>query len=589
MENYWQRERDEMGFTLVTCKDDIAPYLPALRQSKILAVDTETTGLDPHIDRIRLVQLATKGLPVFVVDCFSFLPEGLGMLKDMLEGSNVKVFQNAKFDFQFFMALDIYPTPIFDTMLAGQLLRTSGGPHRANLAALAKHYLDEEVAKDEQTSDWQGDLNQAQLSYAARDAEVLPRLREVMVEKLLENGLSEITRIEFACVHAIAQMEFTGIYLDTERWKQLIVQTEKQRDEALDTLYTFSGKPMVQMSLLDDGVVMNPNFESNQYILHLLHSNGIPVDTTSKRVLSAYAGHPLIKALAAYRKAVKALSSFLYPIPQMIHPVTGRLHPRYGQIGAWSGRMSCGGPNIQQIPRDASFRACFVAPPGRKLVIADYSQIELRVAAQISGDSRMIAAYKRGEDLHTLTAALVSDVPVDVVSKSQRQAAKAVNFGLIFGMGAAGLQQYAQQSYGVEMTLEEATRFRDSFFRAYPGIASWHRGIKNARPTEERTITGRKFVFRENSEVSGLYNTPVQGTAADIAKAALGTLAQRVQGTTTKIVAAVHDEILLEADDHEAVLAAATLKDAMEQAGNQILTDVPCVAEVKVSDTWAGK
>ena len=117
MENCWQRERDEMDFTLVTCKDDIAPYLSALRQSKILAVDTETTGLDPHIDRIRLVQLATKGLPVFVIDCFSFLPEGLGMLKDMLEGSNVKIFQNAKFDLQFFMALDIHPLPIFDIIL----------------------------------------------------------------------------------------------------------------------------------------------------------------------------------------------------------------------------------------------------------------------------------------------------------------------------------------------------------------------------------------------------------------------------------------------------------------------------------------
>jgi len=578
-----------MDFTLVTCEDDIAPYLPALRQSKVLAVDTETTGLNPHTNRIRLVQLAVEGMPVLVIDCFSFLPKGRATLKDALEGSNVKLFQNAKFDLQFFMALDIHPSPIFDTMLAGQLLRTSGGPPRANLAALAQHYLGEEIAKDEQASDWQGDLSHAQLSYAARDAEVLPRLREVMVKKLFDNGLAEIARIEFACVRAIAQMEFTGVRLDAERWKQLIVQTEKKRDEAMDTLYTFSGKPVVQMSLLDDGVVMNPNFESNQYILHLLHANGIPADATSKRVLSAYAGHPLIKALTSYRKATKALSSFLYPMPQMVHPSTGRLHPRYGQIGAWSGRMSCGGPNIQQIPRDLDFRACFIAQPGRKLVIADYSQIELRVAAQISGDSRMISAYKKGEDLHTLTAALVSDVPVDAVSKTQRQAAKAVNFGLIFGMGAAGLQQYAQQSYGVEMTLEEATRFRDSFFLAYPGIAGWHRRIRNTKPTEERTISGRKFVFRENSGVSGLYNTPVQGTAADIAKAALGILARRVTDTNIRIIAAVHDEILLEADDHEATLAAAMLKDAMEHAGNKILTAVPCVAEVKVSDTWAGK
>ena len=577
-----------MEYVLITQKEDLLPLLPALMRAKVLAVDTETTGLDPHTDRVRLIQLAAPGVPVLIIDCFRALPECLDVIKGLLESPNVKIFQNAKFDLQFFMALDVYPYPIFDTMLAGQLLRTSDGPPRANLAAFAGHYLSEELDKSEQISDWRGELSDAQLTYAARDAEVLPRLREVMVKALYDNGLSKVAFTEFSCVRAVAGMEYAGVGIDAVRWERLIAKTERERDEALSVLHTYAGEPVVQTSLWGEDVVLNHNFDSNQYILQLLREHGIPAEATSKRNLSAYSGHPLIKALGAYRKAAKALSGFLYPIPQMIHKKTGRLHPRYGQIGAWSGRMSCGGPNIQQIPRDANFRACFAAPPGRKFIIADYSQIELRVAAQISGDGRMISAYKNGEDLHALTASLISDVPINAVTKTQRQAAKAVNFGLIFGMGAAGLQQYARQSYGVDMTLEQAASFRDSF-RAYPGIAQWHRRIKTDKPGEERTLLGRKFLFGENSGAAGRYNTPVQGTAADIAKSALGMLAQDIKGTSINIIAAVHDEILLEADESEAATAADMLKNAMEQAGNGILSDVPCVADVAIADTWAGK
>jgi DNA polymerase-1 len=578
-----------MEYIIISEKQDMSQYLPALKTAKVLAVDTETTGLNPHTDRVRLIQLAAEGLPVLIIDCFSFLPNGIDMLSDIFGGSNVKVFQNAKFDLQFLMALGIYPYPIFDTMLAGQLLRSSGGPSRMNLAALALHYLNINLDKSEQKSDWTGDLTQLQLKYAARDVEILLRLREAMVKELYVNNLSAIARIEFSCVRAVAEMEYTGISLNGERWKELITQTEREREESIQILYTYAGEPDVQLTLTGEEVVLGHNFDSNPYILHLLRANGINADATSKRVLSAYSDHPLIQALKAYRKAAKALSGFLYPIPHMIHSKTQRLHPRYGQIGAWSGRMCCAGPNIQQIPRDLSFRACFVAVPGKKLIIADYSQIELRVVAQISGDKRMINAYRNGDDLHALTASLVSEISIGSVTKTQRQAAKAVNFGLIFGMGAAGLQQYAQQSYGVDMTLEQATKFRNNFSKAYTGIAEWHRRVRNEKPTEGRTLTGRKFTFGENAGLSGLYNTPVQGTAADIMKAALGELAHRTKGTVTKIIAAVHDEIMLEADEGDAETAAVMLKAVMEQTGNSVLKDVPCVAEVEISDTWAGK
>lgn len=575
-----------MEFKRIGCTSEIAPYVPELMRAKVLAVDTETTGLDPHADRLRLIQLAVAGLPVLVIDCYSFLPDGIALLKALLESRHVKVFQNAKFDVQFFIAIHIYPSPIFDTMLAGQLLRTSGGPSRANLAALARHYVNETLSKEEQNSDWQGSLSESQLLYAARDADILLRLREAMIPQIYGFGLTKIAQIEFSCVRALAQMEYAGIQLDTERWNSLILQFTKKRDDALRNLYAYTGQPAVQMDLWGEGTVLQVNFDSNHFILKLLQSNGIQVRSTSKQDLSAHTKHPLVQALSAYRKASKLLSSFLYPLPHMIHPGTGRLHPHYGQIGAWSGRMSCGNPNIQQIPRSTDFRACFIAPPGRKLVIADYSQIELRVAADITKDARMLAAYHNGEDLHALTASLMVSKPMNSITKQERQAAKAVNFGLIYAMGAAGLQQYAQQSYGVEMSIAQAEDFRNRFFKAYTGIERWHQGLKKAPPTESRTLTGRKFTFSSNEGLSSLCNTPVQGTAADIAKKALGMLIERLKGTDTQMIAMIHDEILLEASDENATHTAAVLQSTMEEAGNSILTHVPCQADVTISQNW---
>ncbi len=577
-------------YRLIRSVEALQPYMSELLTAKVMGVDTETTGLDPHKDRLRLIQISLMEQPVLIIDCFTFLPDGASLLNDIFTGRSVKIFHNAKFDLQFLMAAGIRVLHLFDTMLAAQILRSSGGSQKANLSAVCEHYLGTTLDKTEQKSDWSEELNETQLEYAAKDAVMLLQLRNVMIPLLRSNRLDGIAKIEFACVQAIAQMEYNGILLDEDRWCKLTEETEQQQQQALEKLYSFSGEPSYQITLWGDEVPLQDyNFQSNPFVLKLLHKYGIDVPSTDKNHLAAFAEHPLVQALTEYRKASKALSSFLYPMPSQINVKTGRLHPKYGQIGAWSGRMSCGGPNIQQIPRGTAFRRCFVPAPGKKFVIADYSQIELRVAAQISGDKRMTEAYLKGSDLHRLTAALISDTAPEKVTKAQRQAAKAVNFGLVFGMGAAGLAQYAQQSYGVEMSLSQAENFRNRFFKAYPGIANWHRAVQRAKPTEERSLSGRKFVFGENAGVSGLYNTPVQGTAADITKAALGLLAKKLNGTGIKIIAVVHDEILLEVDADDAEFAASLLQETMELAGNQILRGISCVAEATVADDWSEK
>ena len=580
-----------MEYILIQTPEEGQPYLLKLKNAEVLAVDTETTGLDVHKDMLRMVQIGAPGLPVLLFDCFSFLKDGRGnrFLREVLGSAGVIIFHNAKFDLQFLRKAGIRVAHVFDTMLAAELLRPCGGPRKVSLAAVASHYLGEEMDKTEQTGDWSGSLTPSQLEYAALDAEILLRLWDCLGQQLRQNGLERVSQIEFDCVPALARTEYDGIYLDSEQWKKLTEDVEIQYEKALQALYAFSGQPLRQMTLWGTEEAWDVNFDSNAYVLKLLHENGIPVTATSHYSLAPYHDHPLVKALTDYRKYAKLLSGFLHPVPGQIHPATGRLHPRYGQIGAYSGRMCCWGPNIQQIPRETRFRRCFVAPEGRKLVLADYSQIELRVAAQISGDVRMKNAYARGEDLHRLTASLISNIQAKQVTSEQRQAAKAVNFGLIFGMGAAGLQQYAAQSYGVDMTLEDAKRFRDSFFRAYAGIGWWHHDLKTGSFTEGRTLTGRKFLFSPQSGVAILANTPVQGTAADILKRALGLLFRRLEGKDWKIAGIVHDEILMEVPEAEAQEAAETLKEVMEQAGRDILPSVPCVAEAKTADSWAAK
>ena len=251
--------------------------------------------------------------------------------------------------------------------------------------------------------------------------------------------------------------------------------------------------------------------------------------------------------------------------------------------------------NIQQTPRELAFRACWQAPEGRMLVIADYSQIELRVAAEIAQDQRMMKAYQQGEDLHRLTASLVSGVPIALVDKQQRQAAKAINFGLIFAMGARGLQAYSQDTYGVEMTLSQAEQFRQRFFQAYRGIDRWHKRVREedaqkrqeGQPSETRTLLGRRYIWSNPAGVAGLYNMPVQGSAADITKKALILIHEENHHPSWHLVGCVHDEILMEVPEQDGVEAQNFLKRQMERAGKAILRSVPVLAESNIGHSWA--
>jgi DNA polymerase-1 len=235
---------------------------------------------------------------------------------------------------------------------------------------------------------------------------------------------------------------------------------------------------------------------------------------------------------------------------------------------------------LQQIPRGPEYRCCVRANDGKVLVKADYSQIELRIAAKLTGDTNMIDAYARGEDIHTATARSV--VGIQEVTR-EHQLAKALNFGLLYGMGAKGFRNYAKSNFGVILTLDEATQFRTAFFNAYPGLKRWHRSISNG-PTNTRTLLGRRQLGVEN--FTEKLNIPVQGTGADGLKQALGLLwRRRHRCPTAGLVLAVHDEIVVECDANEADAVAAWLTQAMIDAMAPLVDPVPVEVDVKIGQT----
>jgi DNA polymerase-1 len=361
-----------------------------------------------------------------------------------------------------------------------------------------------------------------------------------------------------------------------------------------------------------DAVAPNPgtltgdrNWNSPADVQAAFRGLGVSLTSTDDDTLAAVE-HPLAGLLREYRGAAKLAGT--YGRAWLAdHAPEGFVLPSWKQLGAESGRMSCAEPNLQQIPRGAGYRRCIVARPGRVLVKADYSQIELRIAAKIADETAMIAAYRDGADLHTLTAAAVTGKPFEDIGKADRQLAKAVNFGLLYGMGCKTLAGYARSNYGVTLAEAEAKRYRDKFFRAYPGLKAWHHRVtrtveaaftRDPNATHEtRTLLGRRRVLpvaagpadRRYPSVNDALNTPVQGTGADGLKLALGLLWERradCPGATPLIFC--HDEIVVEAPADRADAAAAWLKSAMIDGMAPLIAPVPVEVEVTTGPTWGG-
>jgi DNA polymerase-1 len=335
------------------------------------------------------------------------------------------------------------------------------------------------------------------------------------------------------------------------------------------------------------------NLDSQVQVAEALVNLGVPMpDTTRAWQLQPLAErHPEVAKLLEYRGLAKASQSFGENILEFIEPATGRVHADFRQIGAPTGRFSCSNPNLQQIPHEEAYRRCFRAPAGRKLVIADYSQIELRILADFSEDARFIEAFVSGADFHTTTASKVFGIEPEDVTAEQRSFAKRLNFGMVYGVGASrfGLMTGLSQT-DAENTMRQ-------YFATFPGLDAYLResGRRVIVEREARTRAGRllRLRFDDNDRQSiasarryGV-NMPIQGTSADILKRALRLLHDELRGTSGKLVNIVHDEIIVECDADEAPSIGEKLEQAMVSAGADFVTKVPVRADVTIADEWA--
>ena len=471
------------AWQFVRNQTDLASVIQAVDESVRVGVDTETTGLNPRTDRVRLLTLATdRG--AWIVDCFAVDPRPL--FEVLIE--RPLVMHNAVFDLGFLLRLGFVPGVVHDTILLSRLLhgtRHAMGFH--GLVECVARELGRTLDKRHQKSDWSGELTVEQLAYAILDATVLVPLYETLNAKVREAGMAEATEIERRSLPAIAWLSEVGVGFDADAWAALAVQAVQKAEglaQALD-----EAAPARNGYLTKSGAW---EWDSPQQVQEAFALLGYTINNTNDDTLAGI-DHPLARLLRDYRAATKLVSTYGSKwCAKGLHE--GRIYAGWHQIGADSGRMACKAPNLQNLPRDKRYRRCFIAPAGRVLVKADYSQIELRIAAKVSGDKAMLAAYRAGEDLHTLTAQHV--LGIAEVTKEHRQLAKAVNFGLLYGMGARGFRLYAKSNYDLDLTEEQARRYRDAFFRAYPGLRRWHNSVPK-KVIDTRTLAGRR---RQNVE-----------------------------------------------------------------------------------------
>lgn len=588
----------ELYFELISEAEGIEKVFRTLKDAEYLGFDTETTELDPYDGVLRLIQLS-NGKNTFVIDLKPFAEKGdlktmpeLAPLREILSAPQpVKVAHNAKFDAKWVLYhLGIDVGGMFDTLLASQLIAAGDQERRHSLAEVVSFFLGTELDKSEQISNWNAsELSPAQIEYAAKDAAIMLSLREKIAERLENDGLMQAAQLEFNCIAAIAAMELNGFYLDEVRWREQLEKVKKEQSRVALELQEMLSAGVAQASLFGAAEI---NLDSQVQVTDALKNLGVPVPETTRgwQLEPLAVKYPVVAKLLQYRGVAKSVSSFGENILEFIKPATGRIHSDFRQIGAPTGRFSSSKPNVQQIPHETEYRRCFRAPDGKKLVIADYSQIELRILADFSGDENFINAFKSGADFHTTTAAQVFNVKPEEVTTDQRSFAKRLNFGVVYGIGS---QRFALMT---GLTQTEAENIMRRYFATYRGLDAWLREAarKVVQERISRTASGRMLRFRfdenERAQVAAAQrnakNFPIQGTSADILKRALHLLHQQIRKTSARLVNIVHDEIILECDETEAEQSAKILENSMCAAGTEYIKKVPVKIDVKIADEW---
>lgn len=564
---------------------EIATVVRDLGNEDRIALDIETYGprpaggLDPFRGEIRLIALAGRQGPVHLLDLQTIGYDALAGLRPLLEEKTI-IAHNAKFDLLWLrVKAGINSRKVICTLTASRL-HTAGIRVSNGLDYCLKRYLLIEPGKDLSRSDWGAMLlTPEQLEYAAADVAYLHDLAGVLEHELEINGLDQVWMLESGLLPCVVDMEHAGVAVDQAKLESIRDGQTAKATEAAESLRAALGTPTL-------------NLDSPVQLLTALRAAGLDLKNTREEDLKRLSDNTLVPLLLGYREAIKRAQQAVSLLKHVA--ADGRIHSRFEPMGTATGRFSSKDPNLQNIGR-GDLRSAFVAPPGHKFVIADYSQIELRAAAAIAGETKMIDAYKNGTDLHALTAASVLGIGITEVTKDQRQMSKAVNFGNLYGQGDEGLARYAMNSYGVEMTVDEAHRLRLKFFKTYPRIRGWHGmawEMVNQHHEAAKTGIGRRRLIPHDASnwerFTALVNTPVQGGTADGMKYAIVLLSERLP-EGARIVSTVHDELVVECQEADAESVRALTSDTMVEAMSDLFPQVPIEVEATIADTWAEK
>lgn len=603
-------------YYLIDTVEQLDELVGKLSTQRLISVDTETTDINARSADIVGYAFAFEPGQGYYVAVRG--PEGERMidpkvaadkLRPILEDANIgKVGQNLKYDQVVLLGADIRLTGIqFDTMVASYLL--DAGERSHNLDHLASRYLDHTTTKIETLigkGKHQRRMDEVApadvAAYAGEDADLPLQLQPLLEDRLHQHKLADLnSSLEVPLLEILGQMEFLGIAVDTSRLAELSSQFTARLDALSIEIEEMAGYPL--------------NIGSPKQLSQLLFEElGLPIIKKTKTGASTDASvleelapmHPLPAKIVEYRQYSKLLSTYVNALPELVHPTTGRVHTSFNQVVAATGRLSSNNPNLQNIPirteEGREIRSAFRAGyPGWKLLAADYSQIELRVLAHFTQDPTLCQAFVEDQDIHALVASQVNHVTLEEVTSSMRRAAKAVNFGIVYGQSPFGLAK------ALDIPQDEAAEFIETYFARYPGVLEFftdtlndcrergyvgtllgrRRAVQGVRPVppefrETKTGSLRQLNLPERTAV----NTVIQGSAADLIKLAMLGVQRRLNASSisASMLLQIHDELVFEVapDDVAALKALVT-----EEMTNVYDLAVPLKVDVEVGDNWA--
>lgn len=487
--------------------------------------------------------------------------------KILKDESILKIFYDAAAALYSFEANECQTKNYADILVMYQLI-TNDVRSDNNVGRLAKKHLPANTIKKIGILDcFQDGKFEYDLKSVAQKAEAILALYWILADKIEELYLEEVLQREIKALPALIKLKKDGFLFDYDGWEK---ELQKKKEESAE----------LEKKIAADLNAPTLNIYSSDKLLAALHKNGINVVNTSEEYLAEYEdNYPVIRKICRYKKLHKQIQTFGTKLKAAIGK-DGRIHSNWKLNGSNTGRMACTKPNLQGMPAKA--KPYFNAGKGNKLVIADYSQIELRVMASLSKDKILIENFMNNDDLHKKTAAMILGKSITEVSDDERKIAKTANFGLIYGMSAASLSIKVKAKYGLDMSLEEASIFRNQYFRAYSGVLEYQN--KMLRDYEIVTAGGRCWKNLEAGSIKR-YNYPVQGTAAEGLKEALAILLSRINEDWL-LVNVIHDEIILEVPAAEAASAAKILKESMIEGMRRLIDTVPIEVDLEIRDSW---